>query len=74
MDITQEASLSILDKIAQTKEKIIEGGVTSVTSGGRSAAMIPLQTLEELETREQMKEADGIYAKVMKFTPYDTKW
>ena len=48
--------------------------MTSVSSGGRSAAMIPLQTLEELEMREQLKQADGVYAKVVKFTPYDTNW
>lgn len=74
MDISQEASLSILDSITAAKKSIIEGGVTSVSSGGRSVGFIPLQTLEEVEQRERMKAADGIYAKTIQSTPYDTKW
>ncbi len=74
MDIVQSGEASILESISATKKSIIEGGVTSVTSGGRSVGMIPLETLSKLEQREEMKAADGIYAKTIQSTPYDTKW
>lgn len=73
-DIIQNAEVSILDSISATKKSIIEGGVVSVSSGGHSVGMIPLQTLEEVEQRERMKAADGIYAKTIQSTPYDTMW
>ena len=73
-DITQNAELSILDTISATKKSIIEGGVVSVNSGGHSVGMIPLDTLSKLEHREELKAADGIYAKTIQSTPYDTKW
>lgn len=68
--------LSILDKISVAKEQVLAGGVTSVSSGGRSVAVISLETLQEMERQELMKSAleSGPFQGTVRNTPYDSRW
>lgn len=65
---------STLEVIEATKRDVLAGGMTSISSGGRSVGFISLETLAKLEQEERLKQVEGIYAKTIQSTPYDPRW
>ncbi len=74
--MSDEQQQTTLEAIQAARQSILSGGVTGVSSAGKSVSYISLESLEKAEQQERTRaQAEaGPFCGTIQSLPYDSRW